>query len=65
MPIYEYRCDGCNHELEKLQKIADEPLTSSGLISVPVAIISTVTAMRGSKLLRKLLSNWSGLRFVL
>lgn len=27
MPIYEYRCDGCNHELEKLQKIADEPLT--------------------------------------
>ena len=27
MPIYEYRCDGCNHELEKLQKLADEPLT--------------------------------------
>lgn len=27
MPIYEYCCDGCNHGLEKLQKIADEPLT--------------------------------------
>lgn len=27
MPIYEYRCDGCAHELEKLQKMADEPLT--------------------------------------
>jgi putative FmdB family regulatory protein len=27
MPIYEYQCQGCNHELEKLQKISDEPLT--------------------------------------
>ena len=27
MPIYEYQCQGCNHELEKLQKIADEPLS--------------------------------------
>jgi putative FmdB family regulatory protein len=27
MPIYEYQCQGCSHELEKLQKIADEPLT--------------------------------------
>jgi putative FmdB family regulatory protein len=27
MPIYEYRCDSCGHELEKLQKLADEPLT--------------------------------------
>ena len=26
MPIYEYRCDDCGHELEKLQKISDEPL---------------------------------------
>ena len=27
MPIYEYQCQGCNHELEKLQKLSDEPLS--------------------------------------
>lgn len=27
MPIYEYRCDACGHELEALQKISDAPLT--------------------------------------
>lgn len=27
MPIYEYRCHACGHELEKLQKISDAPLT--------------------------------------
>ena len=27
MPIYEYRCDHCGHELEALQKISDAPLT--------------------------------------
>lgn len=27
MPIYEYRCQACGHELEKLQKISDAPLT--------------------------------------
>ncbi len=26
MPIYEYRCAACGHELEKLQKLSDEPL---------------------------------------
>ncbi|MBK1722887.1 FmdB family zinc ribbon protein [Thiocystis violacea] len=26
MPIYEYRCDECGHELEKMQKISDAPL---------------------------------------
>ncbi len=26
MPIYEYRCDACGHELEVLQKLSDEPL---------------------------------------
>ena len=25
MPIYEYRCNHCEHRLEKLQKISDEP----------------------------------------
>ena len=28
MPIYEYRCAACGHELEALQKITDAPLTS-------------------------------------
>ncbi|UTA49096.1 zinc ribbon domain-containing protein [Simiduia sp. 21SJ11W-1] len=27
MPIYEYRCGSCGHELEALQKISDAPLT--------------------------------------
>lgn len=27
MPIYEYRCNACEHKLEKLQKMADAPLT--------------------------------------
>ncbi|MEJ2345057.1 MAG: zinc ribbon domain-containing protein [Gammaproteobacteria bacterium] len=26
MPIYEYRCSECGHELEKIQKISDLPL---------------------------------------
>ena len=26
MPIYEYVCDACGHELEALQAISDEPL---------------------------------------
>lgn len=27
MPIYEYQCQSCGHELEKLQKISDAPLS--------------------------------------
>lgn len=26
MPIYEYQCTACGHELEALQKFSDEPL---------------------------------------
>ncbi|MFT3931665.1 MAG: zinc ribbon domain-containing protein [Spongiibacteraceae bacterium] len=26
MPIYEYRCEACQHELEALQKLSDDPL---------------------------------------
>ena len=26
MPLYEYRCEACEHEFEALQKIADEAL---------------------------------------
>ncbi len=28
MPIYEYRCDQCDHKLEMLQKISDDPATT-------------------------------------
>lgn len=27
MPIYEYRCENCGHEMEAIQKMADDPLT--------------------------------------
>ncbi|CAH9014629.1 FmdB family zinc ribbon protein [Candidatus Nitrosacidococcus sp. I8] len=27
MPIYEYRCQACGHEIEVLQKITDTPLS--------------------------------------
>jgi putative FmdB family regulatory protein len=27
MPIYEYQCQSCGHELEKIQRMSDEPLT--------------------------------------
>jgi len=27
MPIYEYRCESCQHELETIQKISDPLLT--------------------------------------
>jgi len=26
MPIYEYQCEVCDHRLEKLQKVSDDPL---------------------------------------
>jgi len=26
MPIYEYRCENCGHELEAIQKISEPPL---------------------------------------
>jgi len=27
MPIYEYRCEACGHELEAIQKMSDDALT--------------------------------------
>ena len=27
MPIYEYQCKDCGHQLEKLQKMSDSPLS--------------------------------------
>ena len=28
MPTYQYRCQGCHHELEAFQKFTDDPLTT-------------------------------------
>ena len=28
MPIYEYRCQDCNHEFEKMQKFSDPPVAA-------------------------------------
>ena len=28
MPIYEYRCENCGHELEAVQKISESPLVT-------------------------------------
>ncbi len=27
MPIYEYKCEDCGHELEVIQKFSDDPLS--------------------------------------
>ncbi|MFL0796919.1 MAG: zinc ribbon domain-containing protein [Cellvibrionaceae bacterium] len=27
MPIYEYQCESCDHQMEALQKMSDSPLT--------------------------------------
>ena len=35
MPIYEYRCDDCGHELEALQKISDPLLTDCPACQTP------------------------------
>jgi putative FmdB family regulatory protein len=35
MPIYEYQCQDCAHELEALQKLSDEPLKDCPACSKP------------------------------
>ncbi len=40
MPIYEYQCTTCGHQLESLQKMADEPLKIC-----PVCQQSTLTRL--------------------
>ena len=43
MPIYEYRCSSCGHQLEKLQKISDPPLTDCPACS-EAALVKLVSA---------------------
>ncbi|MET1254796.1 FmdB family zinc ribbon protein [Aliikangiella maris] len=35
MPIYEYKCNACDHRLEKLQRISDDPLKDCPECSAP------------------------------
>ena len=37
MPIYEYRCGACGHELEALQKLSEPPLSDCPECSKPNA----------------------------
>ena len=43
MPIYEYRCSSCGHELEALQRLADAPLTECPACHV-AALVKQVSA---------------------
>lgn len=38
MPIYEYACQACGQEMEKLQKISDAPLTDCPACGKPELI---------------------------
>ncbi len=38
MPIYEYQCQDCGHELEKLQKMSDAALTDCPSCETPKLI---------------------------
>ncbi len=47
MPIYEYRCNACGHELEALQKMADAPLTDCPECQAPALVkLISATAFR-------------------
>lgn len=35
MPLYEYRCAACGHELEAMQKMSDAPLTECPACGAP------------------------------
>jgi putative FmdB family regulatory protein len=43
MPIYQYQCESCGHELEALQKISAEPLTECPECKEP-RLVKQVTA---------------------
>ena len=44
MPIYEYRCTSCGHELEALQKFSDAPLTTCDKCGGPVRKLMSTSA---------------------
>lgn len=51
MPIYEYRCTDCGHELEALQKISDPKLTTCpacGKESLTKLVSASAFVLKGS-----------------
>jgi len=36
MPIYEYQCEACDHKMDKLQKLSDEPLKVCPICNEPM-----------------------------
>lgn len=51
MPIYEYRCESCGHELEALQKISDPKLTTCpqcGAESLNKLVSASAFVLRGT-----------------
>ena len=45
MPIYEYECQSCGHELEKIQRMSDDPLSDCPSCEKP-ALKRLVSAAR-------------------
>ncbi|TDR23270.1 FmdB family zinc ribbon protein [Marinicella litoralis] len=43
MPIYEYQCQDCDHQLEKLQKMSDAPLSDCPQCEAP-SLVKKVSA---------------------
>lgn len=43
MPIYEYQCESCGHQLEKLQKMSEAPLLDCPACGKP-ALVKKISA---------------------
>jgi putative FmdB family regulatory protein len=51
MPIYEYECDNCGHQLETIQKISDPPLTTCpecGQVSLRKRVSAAAFRLKGA-----------------
>lgn len=51
MPIYEYKCQVCHHQLEAFQKMSDSPLTDCpkcGKSSLEKVVSSTQFQLKGT-----------------
>jgi len=51
MPLYEYRCENCGHQFEKIQRFSDDPITvcpSCGTGPVVKLLSSPAIQFKGS-----------------